>query len=76
MDHHGLRAPPVTGSLDPPPRRRGLVLLFFLFVAVIVLLSSTSRSESVQLLYPETLHMLRRPGSTEHIETRSDTYVL
>jgi len=54
----------------------GLVLLLFLFVAAIVLLSSISRPEIVQLLYPDTLHTLRPPGSTERIESHSDIYVM
>jgi hypothetical protein len=54
----------------------GLVLLLCVFLAALVLVFSTPWPESVRLLQPGKLHMLRPPGSTEHIETRSDTYVL
>jgi hypothetical protein len=45
-------------------------------VIVVAAAQSLLSQQRRDLSTPDTLHMLRRPGSTEHIKTRSDTYVL
>jgi hypothetical protein len=54
----------------------GLESLLCLFLAALVLLCSTPWPNSVRLRRPGRRHTLRPPGSTEHIETLNDTYVM